>query len=166
MKLQFENLVLELEQLAALNRELVGACRAKLSAMRTADARAINDVGKREGRIIEAIRLHESRRREICDAVAARLGMAAGSVLRVSELARYLPQPYAGRVLALTASLKQSMAEIQRVNRINQAVSEQVQRCFGDALAAMSEANAGVRTYGRSGRFGRPARVSLFSATA
>ena len=166
MKLQIENLLRELERLALLNRELADACKQKLSAMRLADARAIEQCTSRERQLVEGIRRHEARRRAICDGLASRMGVPAGETCRLTRLAGAFPEPYASRALSLATSMKRSMNEIRQLNRVNEMVAREVNRSFGDALVAISEATTDNGTYARTGRFAKQTGAPLFSATA
>jgi dUTPase len=165
MKSQSDRLVEELKKLSILHRELAKAASAKLDAMKKADSKAIAATGARENQVVLAIRAYEQRRREITDALVAEQGFPTEAGARISDLAGCIGEPHASQILALAASIRQSMSEVQRVNRVNHAVVSHVQRCFGDALAAFSRSPMDAGTYGRSGERATASGLSFFSAT-
>jgi hypothetical protein len=152
---QIDELLDALSALHELLKQLLELARAKLAAMRAADAPELQRCAARECGVLE--RLFERERRR--DAVLARLAQSlhwdSTGPPRLSEVAAKLPDPFSSRLRAKTAGLRQTANELRRENRLAAEVAQHLHkhvRAVFEDIEDIARVNQESVVYGPNGR--------------
>ncbi|MBU0616148.1 MAG: flagellar protein FlgN [Planctomycetes bacterium] len=144
-----------LEALSALHemlKQLLELARAKLVAMRAADAAALQRCAARECGVLERVFEQERRR----DAVLARLAQSlhwdCAAPPRLSEIAGKLPEPFSSRLRAKTAGLRQTANELRRENGVAAEVARHLHKHIRAVVEDIARVNQESVVYGPSGK--------------
>lgn len=141
-----------LSGLQELLEQLLGLARAKLAAMRAADANALQRCAARECGVLERLFDRERRR----DAVLARLAQSlqwnGGPRLRLPEIADALPEPHCSRLRARTAGLRRTAEELRRKNRVAAEVARHLHEHVRAVFEHIARVNQESVVYGPSGK--------------
>ena len=149
---QIDELLDALSALHELLNQLLELARAKLAAMRAADAPGLQRCAARECGVLE--RLFERERHR--DAVLARLAQSlqwdATGPPRLSEVATKLPEPFSSRLRAKTAGLRQTANELRRENRLAAEVAQHLHKHIRAVFEDIARVNQESVVYGPNGR--------------
>jgi hypothetical protein len=161
---QANELLEVLSLLHTMLQRLLELAGVKLSAMRTADAAALQRCAAQECDVLARLFEEEGRR----DAVLARLAQSLpGEELRgarFSDIAERLPEPFGSRLRARTAGMRRTVEELRRRNRL----AAEVARHLHDHIRAVFEDVARVNqesvVYGPSGKHEQRTKQSWVDA--
>lgn len=103
-------------QIAERYEALARCASDRREAMRRADARALAACIDAENAAVQSLADLERRRMIVVEAIAAMIGSPDKSQTPVSRLAPALPEPSRSRLLSLSASLRELMEHVARVN--------------------------------------------------
>ena len=144
-----------LETVSALHemlKQLLELARAKLVAMRAADAAALQRCAARECGVLERVFEQERQR----DAVLARLAQSLhwdyAAPPRLSEIAGKLPEPFSSRLRAKTAGLRQTANELRRENGVAAEVARHLHKHIRAVFEDIARVNQESVVYGPSGK--------------
>jgi hypothetical protein len=156
-----------LEALSALHellRQLLELARAKLEALRAADAPNLQRCAARECGVLE--RLFERERQR--DAVLARLAQSlhweGPAPPRLAEVAAKLPEPVSSRLRAKAAGLRQTAGELRRENRLAAEVAQHLHKHIRAVFEDIARVNQESIVYGPSGRHEQRAAMTWVDA--
>jgi len=143
-----DELITVLAELKGLHDELLVVLRAKLDAMRRADAERMQSCGARERFLAERIRQREGLRRQLAEIVADGLGLhervgaetagrqakpterRATEAITVSRLAERIGEPRRTRLTVLAAQIREAIEQVDRVNRVVALVAMEMAEHF------------------------------------
>jgi flagellar biosynthesis/type III secretory pathway chaperone len=124
----------------------------KLAALRTANTAALRDCAVRENELVRQVLCDEQQR----DAVLARLAQSLPGCppkpVRLTELIEHLPEPLAGPLRARRAGLQEMATELQRKNRLVEAVVRNLQAHIRGVFAEVAKAAQESLVYGARGQ--------------
>lgn len=103
-------------QIAERYEALARAANDRREALRRADPRALAACVEAENHAVQALADLERRRMIVVEAIAAGIGSPDRSQTPISRLAPALPEPARSRLLVLSASLRDLMEHVQRLN--------------------------------------------------
>ncbi|MFM9958043.1 MAG: flagellar protein FlgN [Phycisphaerales bacterium] len=111
-------------QIADRYETLARCASDRREAMRRADARALANCIDTENQAVQALADLERRRMIVVEAIAAAIGSPDRSQTPVSRLAPALPEPARSRLLVLSASLRELMENVSRLNESARRAAE------------------------------------------
>lgn len=133
-------------------RALVEIASAKLGAMRSADAAAIEAHVRAEEKALVAVAEIENRRRAILARLAQTLRCPDLTRQRLSALAALLPEPFSSAILAKSTALCAITHELERKNRQASLVARHLQEHLRAVFGAVAESNRDAVVYGADGQ--------------
>jgi hypothetical protein len=152
LEAQIGELLEALSGLHEMFKQLLALARAKLVALRAADAAALQRCAARECGVLE--RLFEQERQR--DAVLARLAQSlhpgSTAVPRVSEIAERLPEPFSSRLRARAVGLRQTAKELRCENRVAAEVARHLHKHLRAVFEDIVHLNQESVVYGPSGK--------------
>jgi len=117
---QVRDLVRLLDDLTVTHKELLGAVREKLAAMRRADLHTMREMTVKEQTLARTIQEREGLRRQLMDIIGTQIGLTPGEArsLTMSQLATRL-EPEASQALMNSAQvLRGIMHKVAQSNRV------------------------------------------------
>lgn len=156
-----------LRQMIAMHRDLLAILDRKREAMRSSNPRLMADLCGLENRKVQAISELEKKRLEL----AARLTLAvqpdAPEPMRLADLARRLPEPLRGRVLALREQLREQLTAVKEQTSVARRAADSLMRHVQGLVQAVSAASNAAGTYSRRGAIPQPSTsLATFSMQA
>jgi hypothetical protein len=152
-----------LGELARLNGMLLRAAEARLEAMKRRDVAGIERLMAEERRIGTAVFQEERRRRGTMVRLGAEWGKSAAEMetASLSEVADWLGEPHAGRLLALRDKVHGLAERVQQTNRTMILLAQRLLPCFEELLSVLLDGSLGGRSYTAGGRVSRSGAVGL-----
>ncbi len=133
-------------------KRLVALAAEKLAALRTANTAALRDCAVRENELVRQVLCGEQQR----DAVLARLAQSLPGCppkpAQLTELIEHLPEPLAGPLRARSVGLREMATELQRKNRLVEAVARNLQAHIRGVFAEVAKAAQESLVYGARGQ--------------
>lgn len=124
----------------------------KLAALRQADTAALHDCAAREGELLQTL-FRDGPRRQAALARAAQGLHAAGPPTGwLTQVAERAPEPWASRLRARAAGLRESAGELQRKNQLVAHVARQLQSHIRGVFAELAGAAQETTVYGPQGQ--------------
>mgnify|MGYP005834947563 CR=1 FL=1 len=124
----------------------------KLAALRQADTAALHHCAVREGELLHAL-FRDGPRRQAALARAAQGLHAAGPPTGwLTQVAEQAPEPWASRLRARTAGLRELAGELQRRNKLVAHVARQLQSHIRGVFAELAGAAQESTVYGPQGQ--------------
>ena len=152
LQLQVRELLELLSALHELLKRLLELARAKVDAMRGADAVGLQRCAAEECGLLERLFEHEDQRNAAFARLAQSLHWNDVARVRLSDIAERLPEPFSSRLRARTAGLRRTADELRQKNRL----AAEVARHLHDHIRAVFEEVARVNqesvVYGPSGK--------------
>lgn len=145
------------EQLEALLAELLAAHESLLeltqehrAALSRADGPAVRACGVRHAALAQEIEKLEMMRRRLILALTP--GGAGGASPTITNVARSLPEPARGRIIASAAKLKDVLLRVQRELAVLRSATQSLVGHMEGLMQQVSRVLTQAGTYGRSGR--------------
>ncbi|MCG3127637.1 MAG: hypothetical protein CHACPFDD_02504 [Phycisphaerae bacterium] len=132
-------------------RVLVETGRAKLAAMRRADAGGLQQIASREAALLEAFLLHERSRAIIVAQLAQTLRQPELTRATLHTISELLPEPARSAIVARKHALAELAEALRRDNALAARVARDLQGHVRAVYAAMNEACRQSFGYGPAG---------------
>jgi len=161
-----KDLVRLLSGMVEVENELATLMRAKLDAVRHADADRIHAITARETTLAGRLNEREGMRRQMTRRIIEELGLdpARHQAIRLTELAEYLPEPRRSQVLVAAAGLRDKLSEIQRMHVTATLVTREMLKHMEEVFAVMTSGGRSADVYSRSGQRQRTGEANVFEA--
>jgi hypothetical protein len=152
-----------MDQLAALNEQLLMLATRKLEAIRAADLGAMSACNDEQELVCKRLTEREGLRKQLMDAIGAELGLAVrtGRRLTISQLLPKLPHAACAQVSAARDSLRDIVGKLAQANRVSGAVSRELIHHLEFVFSAVRPSVAATGQYSASGTL-RPAASRVF----
>ncbi len=132
--------------------ELAAIADQKLTALRAADADALQRCTAREAAVLQRVLGAEQRRPALLARVAQSLQRPELVSARLNEIADHVPEPAASSLRARGLALRDIAGRLQRKNRLAALVARNLQGHLRDIFAAVAKAAQDSVVYGPQGR--------------
>jgi hypothetical protein len=156
-----------LADVTSLYAELGMHMRAKLEAMKQADADRIQSITARETTLIERASEREGLRRQITSRLLGRLGQAEKDAqarpVTLTRLAEWLPEPRRSQLLVAATGLREKVKEVERMRMATSLISQKMLEHLGEIVKVMSS-GVGSDVYSRSGQTQQSGSATVFEA--
>jgi len=149
---QVGDLLAVLSTLHQLLKRLLQLARAKLDAMRRADALALQRCAAEECGLLERVFAHEVRRNAALARLAQTLHWDDAPRARLSEIAQRLPEPFSSRLRARTAGLRRTANDLRQKNRLAADVARHLHDHIRAVFDDVARVNQESVVYGPSGK--------------
>ncbi len=125
---RLRDLVTLLGDVDGLHRELLQAVRGKTEAMRRSDVPHIQACTEEERSLVIRIQEREGLRRQLMDVIGKDLGLSGrkARTMSASRLAQRLDEPYRTQITEVAATLKGTMTQLVRDNRVAGLIAREV----------------------------------------
>jgi len=138
---RLNDLLLVLDRLTVLHRELLTLIQNKIERMRTGNIDEVGAVAQHEECLIKTIAEQEGLRKQLMDAIGRGYGISPPVARNMSarQLAERLEGSLRTRLLEAAEQLKNAAREVADVNRVATLIAQQVLghlRCVFEAVAA------------------------------
>ncbi len=157
----FDVLVRSLDELLGSLRRLDELASTKLTAMRSADAKLLEQCAMDEGEVLRTVLAQGPNRGALLAAVAQRMLGAVGPPPTLQTLSNALPEPQASILRAKSRVLEGVTAELQRKNRLAGEVARRLHSHIRGIFADVAKASEPPVGYGPRGS-GAPAGASCY----
>jgi hypothetical protein len=152
LDVQVGDLLAVLSPLHQLLKRLLQLARAKLDAMRRADAVALQRCAAEECGLLERVFAHEDRRNAALARLAQTLHSEDAPRARLAEIAQRLPEPFSSRLRARTAGLRRTADELRQKNRLAADVARHLHDHIRAVFDDVARVNQESVVYGPSGK--------------
>lgn len=153
-----------LQQFLATHQRLLSLARSRQEAMRTYDVARLNELLERERQEAQGLEKLERQRKGVLIQLRLQLGMAANPT--VSQIAERCGEPARSQLLGLAGTLKATVEELGRINRINAKVSQGVAVGLARVLSVMTGLAQHAGMYMANGRKAVIRGIHLLDALA
>lgn len=140
-----------------LLRQLEELADHKLSALRAADASALQSCARREAALLPALARAGREREALLARLAQGLRDASLSKARLGRIAERFPEPARSSIRARSMALREIASRLDRKNRIAAAVARKLQGHVRAVLAELTGTSHEPVAYGRGGEVQTPA---------
>ncbi len=161
---QIEELLETVSLLHELLKRLLELARAKLAAMRAADAETLHQCAAEECDVLEALFKREKQRDAVLARLAQSLHWSGDERARLSEIAERLPEPFSSRLRAKTAGLRKTADELQRKNRLAADVARHLHKHIRAVFEDVARVNQESVVYGPNGKHEQRTRKTWVDA--
>jgi flagellar biosynthesis/type III secretory pathway chaperone len=163
---RLDSLVTLLNALHDLYRDYGGVLDAKLSAIRSADMPAVQELQMREQRLAERIAERSGLRRQLLEHIGGDLGLdkAAARGISLKALAARVPEPQRGHLLVMADKLRHVVEYVEQMNLKIGFISNVMLKHFEKVFEAMTGPAADPGVYTAQGRQASEAGEALFQA--
>ena len=135
-----------------LLRGLLDIAREKMTAIRGADADALQRCAQRESRLLERVVRLERRREEILARLAQWMPVPKRKTGSLREVVNELPEPISSSIRARMCALREIASQLQRENRVAAIVARDLHRHIRGVFTALAKANREAVGYGPEGQ--------------
>jgi hypothetical protein len=166
---RIHELLVLLDGLTRLHGELRSAVTDKIARMRAASIAGMHECVRREESLVLRVSEQEGLRKQLMDAIGRGFGAGAqkGRTWTAAQLADRLLEPQRGELLAAARRLRESVAEVARVNRMAGMIAQEVLKHYRHVFASMQAGGAAQPAgYSRRGDVVSGSRRTLFDAVA
>lgn len=145
-----QELIELLRQMLATQERLLAIANARLEAIKTFDAGALNGLLERERVEVARAQQLDMTRANLVSRFAALFGR--GVPTTTSEIASRCREPEKTQLLVIAGQLRESVEKLQRVNRINSKVSQSVVTSLSKVVQIITGVAQQAGLYMRNGR--------------
>jgi hypothetical protein len=145
-------LVAAVASLHEVFRQLLELAGKKLSAMRAADAEALQQCATDEGGVLQILFERERQRDAAIACLAQGLQWGDAGSPRLSQIAERLPEPFSSRLRAKIAGLRQTASELQQKNRLAATVAHNLHKHIRAVFEDIASVNQESVVYGPNGK--------------
>jgi hypothetical protein len=159
-KSRLDDLLVVLDRLEALHRDLCDSLAEKLEHMRRSDQEGIHRCTDREQLIATRLTEQEGLRKQLMAKIGRGYGLSpkAARALSANQLAERLAEPHSGAVAERAQRLRSTLEQVNRINRLVERVSREILDHLSEAFTAIATDEQPQSGYSQGGRAhgGRP----------
>jgi flagellar biosynthesis/type III secretory pathway chaperone len=149
-------LVEVLEQEAHLYEELSALLEKEREAIRALDMAGLEEQLGAKAILIGRIQKLERERVDLTAAIAREQGIAGGETVRLLDLVRRAPAPWAGRIMEVRLRLREAVERADERNGFNRLFADGLLGVMNGVMDRLKQIIAAPPVYGRRGRMGAP----------
>jgi flagellar biosynthesis/type III secretory pathway chaperone len=141
-----------------LYRKLLDLFLLERHAILASELEELNAVVMDKEGLLQKIRKEELRRRQVCDAIADRLGMTS-ALLTITRLCEQIDEPYASQTARRGKQLQALIDEIQVESERNRSLCLQALQFVNGSIKLLTTLSHPNQVYQASGRFQSEGRI-------
>ncbi|MBI2178067.1 MAG: flagellar protein FlgN [Candidatus Tectomicrobia bacterium] len=149
-------LVEVLEQEAHLYEQLSALLEKEREAIRALDMAGLEEQLGAKAILIGRIQKLEGERAGLTATIAREQGIAGGETVRLLDLVRRAPAPWAGRIMEVRLRLREAVERADERNGFNRLFADGLLGVMNGVMDRLKQIMAGPPVYGRKGRMGAP----------
>lgn len=149
-------LVEVLEQEAHLYEQLSALLEKEREAIRALDMAGLEEQLGAKAILIGRIQKLEGERADLTATIAREQGIAGGETVRLLDLVRRAPAPWAGRIMEVRLRLREAVERADERNGFNRLFADGLLGVMNGVMDRLKQIIAGPPVYGRGGRMGAP----------